>query len=267
MNILGIIMMQVITMFQPEAIFETGSGGSLAAVETSRGETSIRVRFPSEAALLWNVPTTAYLSDETDVHHPLLRSEAFGNDWLLVFEALPPTTRVFDLVADNAHRWIGIHSGIRSIHFPTVRPQFDENAKIDDSIDRIIHDYCFEEVLSNDSLYAIAKARLPQLRDYVVWKWKLSAHEAFVLRRNQERYQPTSPSPAANTLSHHELSATPRYVPAAPPKRKNFFQRLFGSSKKKKEKELEVAPTNKPRPLSRFEQKMLQENRTQPIKK
>lgn len=103
MNILGIIMMQVITMFQPEAIFETGSGGSLATVETSRGETSIRVRFPSEAALLWDVTPTAYLSDETDVHHPLLRSEAFGNDWLLVFEALPPTTRVFDLVADNAH--------------------------------------------------------------------------------------------------------------------------------------------------------------------
>lgn len=268
MNILGIIMMQVITMFQPEAIFETGSGGSLAAVESSRDETSIRVHFPSEAAILWDVPPTAYLSDEADVHHPLLRSEASGKDWLLVFEALPTTTRVFDLIGDNAHRWIGIHSGIRSIHFPSVRPQLDENARIDDSIDKIIRDYSFEEVLRDDSLYAIAKARLPELRNYVVWKWKLSAHEAFVLRRNQERYQPASPSPAASTLSHHELSATPRYVPAAPPKRKNFFQRLFGSSKKKKEKEKEqeAATTTKPRPLSRFEQKMLQENRTQPIK-
>lgn len=268
MSVLGIIMMQVITMFQPEAIFETGSGGNLVAVESSREETSVRLHFPTDATLAWNVPLTAYLSDEADVHHPLLRSEASGSDWLLVFEALPPTTRVFDLVGDSIHRWIGIHSGVHSIHFPKVRPQLDENAEIADSIGKIIRDYSFEEVLRDDSLYAIVKARLPQLRNYVVWKWKLSAHEAFVLRRNQERYQPASPSPAASTLSHHELSATPCYIPASPPKRKNFFQRLFGSSKKKKEKEKEqeAATTTKPRPLSRFEQKMLQENRTQPIK-
>lgn len=238
--------MQIITMFQPEPIISSGGAGRITAVELAPTETRVRLHSEGDSAA-WMIPQTAYLSDEQDRHHPLLRLEAEDKDVILVFEALPTATRVFDLVGDEHHRWMGVHSGVRSLHLPSVRPLFHADAEISDSIGRIIRENSFKEELSNDSVYAAMANRLPQLRDYIVWKWKLTAHEAFILRREQERPLPEAAKSAATAVT----STTPHtrtFVNSRMPQpRQTFFQRLFSP--------------RKPRPLSRFEQKMLQENR------
>lgn len=258
MMTLGIIMMQIITMFQPEAIIETGGGGSIAAVELGQTETRLRLQNGGSDAM-WTVPSTAYLSDEADSHHPLLRIDTLNEDIVLVFEPLPTTTRIFDFIADERHRWMGVHSAIRSLHIPTVRPVFNPDAEIPDSIERIIHTNSLTELLVDDSIYTTLKDLLPRFRDYVVWKWKLTPHEAYVLRHEQERPMTEVVRVPTATLQTPTSSARTFVNSRMPQPRQSFFQRLF--SKKKKEEKNPPVTSHKPRPLSRFEQKMLQETR------
>ena len=258
MTTLGIILMQAITMFQPKAIIATGGGGDIVAVELGQTETRVHLqRDMNDDA--WQVPLTTYLSDEADMHHALLRFEAQDEKFVLVFDALPTTTRVFDLIGDERHRWMGVHSGVRSLHIPRVRPVYNAEAEIPDSIGEIIRENSLTETLRNDSVYATMSSCLPLLRDYVVWKWKLTPHEAFVLRRELERPMPimtematTTTQPPTNRIHIFDNSRMPQ-------PRQSFFKRLF--SKKKKEGTPSGANAHKPRPLSRFEQKMLQERR------
>jgi len=254
MNALGIILLQVITMFQPEAIVQT-SEGTVVAVETEQAETRVRLRFAS-ADGRWAVPSTILLSDETDGHHALRSSRTEGADLILTFDALPPTTRVFDIVGDEHHRWMGVHSAARTMNFAQVRPKFDGNAKIAHSIDSIIHECGLVKALEDDSVFARLQPDLPRLRDYIVWKWKLSPHEAFLLARTHQTRTETETlkRTVTATRSLDEL-------PSAPKSRRHSSR-----GRKVKEKEAPPPPSaavlpRKVRPLSRFEQKMLQERK------
>lgn len=237
--------MQVITMFQPKPIVATGGGGEIVAVEFGQTETRVRLHQDAGRSMVWNVPMSAYLSDETDRHYALQRVDIQDSDLVIAFAPLPPVTRVFDLVGDSRHRWLGVHSGVRALTIPSVRPKYDENAKIADSIEEIIKEYSLETELGNDSVYLALRSQLPQLRDYVAWKWKLSPHEAFVLRQKQERPMPSMPASsgiAARASAAHSGNARTFVNSRMPQPRKSLFHR-------------------RPRPLSRFEQKTLQESR------
>ena len=260
MNALGIILLQVITMFKPEAIVQTGDG-TVVAVEMEQTETRVRLHFTSTADR-WTVPSTAILSDESDRHHALLSSRTEGSDLILTFEALPPTTRVFDIVGDERHRWMGVHSATRTMSFAHVRPKFDENAKIAHSIDSIINACGLTGTLSDDSALVRLQPNLPRLRDYIVWKWKLSPHEAFLLARSHQAK--TGTIMITKTGTKTITGTTTRSLdelPSAPRSKRNSSGR-----KKVKEKKSTPPPSaavlpRKVRPLSRFEQKMLQERK------
>ena len=236
--------MQIITIFQPEAIVKTGEGGQIVTVELGQTETRVILR-QDQTREKWIVPSTAYLSDEADHHHDLQSIDMRDGELVLTFQPLPSSTRVFDLEGDSHHRWIGVHSGVRTIDFPTVLPKYDESSKIADFIEGIIRVNSLEKELGNDSLYLAIHDRLPLLRDYVVWKWKLSPHEAFVLRQKQERPLPVAVSTRAKVSAPSTRSSDSRVVVnnRMPKPRKSLFRRL------------------NPRPLSRFEQKTLQETR------
>lgn len=255
MNALGIILMQVIAMVQPEAIVSTGDA-AIVAVELAREETRVRLQCLSEVAP-WTPPPTAYLSDETRGRHALRRAVVEDRELVLAFEPVPASTRVFDLIADDAHRWLGVHSGVRALHFPATRPQFDEDAKIADSIAKIIHENALVEQLADADFYASVKTRLPLLRDYIAWKWKLTPHEVFVLARemNQNGASPNS-SPAGN--GSHTATRSLSSLPAAPKEQGGLLSRLFKKKGTAPPPSAAVEP-RKVRPLSRFEQKMLQE--------
>ena len=259
MTTLGIILMQIITMFQPEVIVETGGDEQIVSVELGQTETRLHLHHGNNDAT-WTIPPTAYLSDETDRHHTLIRIDRQDEDIMLVFEPLPMTTRIFDLVGDEQHRWMGVHSGVRSLQIPNVRPEFNGDAEIPDSIERIIRSNSLTEQLSDDSIYMALKNRLPLFRDYVAWKWKLTPHEAYVLRRAHERPMTDMAKVPATTIQTPTKSVRTFVNNRMPQPRQSFFQRLF-SKKKKEEKDPPATSSHKPRPLSRFEQKTLQETR------
>ena len=256
MQLLGIIMMQAMTMFQPEALLETKGCGRIVSVEMARQETRIRMQREDSLTL----PIGSYLSDEADRRYPLLRIEREDSDRVYVFAPIPTTTRIFDVIAAH-HRWMGVHSAIRSVRFPVVRQKYDDSAVIPDSIHQLIHDVSMETFLDDEEWYHAVKARLPLYRDYVAWKWQLSPHAVFLLRRLQERTSQT----AASSISPIPTQSSATFIPYSEPqrpRRRNFFQRLFGRSRRKETPAPPAAPQQKTRPLSRFEQKMLQESRT-----
>ena len=121
-----------------------------------------------------------------------------------------------------------------------------------------------EEMLTDDTLYAFVRQQLPLFRDYVAWKWKLAPHEAFLLQREHEHLEQMRNGQTASgthdpAQPHDSVPLPPirRQLPHGPkPPRPNLLQRLFGH------KEEGTPPNSKrPRPVSHFEQKMLQEMR------
>lgn len=266
MNLLGIIFLQVVTMFRPQTIASTDNG-IISVVESGPHETVVRLHYNSLDEG-WGVPACAFLSDEADCHHPLLRTERADGDLVLTFEALPAATRVFDIIGDETHRWMGVHSGAREISFAHVRPKFDEKAKNAHFIDSIIYENGLVKALENDSLRSLLRPRLSLLRDYIVWKWKLSPHEAFILARSHQKYGGATAESGTVENNGVALRATPTRsldeLPTAPkPKKKR------GGHKGAKERKADAPPPSaavlprKVRPLSRFEQKMLQELKLQ----
>ena len=251
--------MQAITMFQPKAILQTSDGDSIVSVEMSHHETRICVHHHDSLTL----PLSTYLSDEADRHYALRHIEESTPDRVYVFDSIPTTTRIFDIIVDHRHRWMGVHSAIRAIRFPAVRLRYDESAIIPDSIDRIVHDISLEDLLDDNVWYHAMKACLPLYRDYVSWKWKLPPNAIFLLRRLQEKAPQTSSATRHSEVqSPQQTSVISPFTEPQRPRRKNFFQRLFSRSKRKKEQTPSATSQQKPRPLSRFEQKMLQESRT-----
>ena len=246
-------MMQALTMFQPEAILQTSDAGSIVAVEMARQETRIRMHHDESRTLSMD----SYLSDEADRHYALRHIDSVDADRVYVFAPIPTTTRIFDIISGR-YRWMGVHSAIRTLRFPVARPQYDEAAILPDSIERILRHVSMEEAWDDEEWYRSVKDRLPQYRDYVAWKWRLSPHAVYQLRRLQERTPQTATS---SILSQSSTTFIP-YTPPTRPRRKNFFQRLFGRSKHSEEPVAPSTSQQKPRPLSRFEQKMLQESRT-----
>ncbi|MBR0272905.1 MAG: hypothetical protein IJQ59_02290 [Bacteroidaceae bacterium] len=256
MQLLGIIIMQALTLFQPEALLETRGGGRIVSVEMARQETRVRLHHEDSLTL----PAGTYLSDEADRHYALQRIEREGGDRVYIFNPIPTTTRIFDIIAER-QRWMGVHSAIRSVRFPVVRQKYDDSAVIPDSINQLIHDVSLEAFLDDEEWYHAVKSRLPLYRDYVAWKWQLSPHAVFLLRRLQERI----PQTVASSISPISSKSSATFIPYSEPqrpRRRNFFQRLFGRSKRTELPVSPDVPQQKPRPLSRFEQKMLQESRT-----
>jgi hypothetical protein len=251
-----------VQMWQPSAILSTVPTLHITAVTLGEEETVI-VLHPR--GLLTGVPETAYLSDEADRHYPLLRAEPTDTTLTLIFKALPQDTRLLDVMLDDSRRWMGVHSGIRNLRLPAAHPQFDADATLPDSTAAIVQASTLEDILADDSIYAAVKRQLPLFRDYVVWKWKLTPHAAYLLHRAHEHLalmrqaspgvaSLADPSPpprdsAANAPFRKQLPHGPK------PRQPNLLQRLFGRKTK-------AAPANShPRPISRFEQKMLQEMR------
>lgn len=264
MTTLGIILLHILAMFQPEPIIDTGRG-RIAAVEFTDSATLLRLHATVASDTLWLGSSGVYLSDESDARYPLRHVASDGSSLLLTFAPLPATTRIFDVIGDDAHRWIGVHSRVRSLRLPTAHPKYDADAKIADFIEEIIHRYSVETLLRDDTLQARVRPRLPLLRDYVVWKWKLSPHEAFVFARNHQRYAETS-VPTAGTRTAHAMGGTTGQrtldeIPAAPKPRQRLMKRLLGKKSSEAPPSAAVRP-RKPKPLSRFEQKMLQEMRS-----
>ena len=265
MKLLTIMLLQLVTMFQPKPIADLGCG-EVVAVEIGQNATHVRLRNVASVAGQTSVPATAYLSDESDRHHALIKWVREGQDLLLDFEPLPPTTRVFDLVLDHRRRWLGVHSSVRLMSFPDVRPKYDEEAKIADSIDSLLSDFSFSELSKSDTIVAQLRTRLPLLRNYVAWKWKLSPHEVFVLARYHQKLETAATddmvsTPVLNASATKEAGRSFTSMPSPPKVRRGLLSRMLG---KPKRDDLPPSAAVKPRkikPLSRFEQKMLQEER------
>lgn len=246
-------------MWQPQAIAQMGTTQRIAAVELATLETRITLISPQGHDIL---PTeAAYASDEADCHYPLLRVEHHDSTLVLVFRALPQDTRLLDIVADQNHRWMGVHSAVHGLRLPRIRPLFNPDAVLSDSVEAVLHANALASELASDSAYAVLAPRLQMFRDYVAWKWHLTPHAVYLLQRLHEH--PADHRSAACTSTDTTVVGTPsRPLPSLPhgprARKPNFFQRLFGTKKENTRKK-EATGKSRPRPLSRFEQKMLQE--------
>ena len=256
-------------MWQPRPILSTVPTLHVTAVTLGEEETVVVLGAQPPisshlSSLIPHLSSAACASDEADHHYPLLRTAQTDSTLTLVFSALPQDTRLLDVVIDSTHRWMGIHSGIRALRLPAAHPQFDADATVPDSINDIIQANTLEEMLTDDTLYAFVRQQLPLFRDYVAWKWKLAPHEAFLLQREHEHLEQMRNGQTASgthdpAQPHDSVPLPPirRQLPHGPkPPRPNLLQRLFGH------KEEGTPPNSKrPRPVSHFEQKMLQEMR------
>ena len=237
-----------VQMFQPRALLSAYDAEKLVAVELGEGETRVVIH-----PLEWEIPAATYASDEADGHHALLRIEQQGEELVLVFEALPQTTRLLDIVFEGtSRRWMGIHSGARALQLPTLNPRFDESAVVSSDMEEILRVNALTELLSSDSVYAAISRQLPAFRDYVVWKWKLNAHQAFLLRKGQKRPTPDPSRQGGASSGLKEGGAQP--LPS--------LKRGVGGGSSSSLRTLPRAPKPTRKELRRFskiEQKMLQE--------
>lgn len=252
------------TIPSPISILSTEASLDLISVELGRGQT--RICLSSAQQLVF--PQTAYLSDETDQHHPLQRVVAQGDTVILFFDPIPQVTRVFDMILDESHRLMGIHSSLRILHFPSSRPQFDEHAIVADSIRAIIsaNDLSSLSFLKNplgsstpanlsSEETVLTPQRLALYCDYIVWKWHFTPHQAYLLQQSIQRNRTV---PASSTSTSHDALVTGGSTsstsspPAAHPNKDVLLRTLPRAPK----------PTRRERKrFSRFEQKMLQEQR------
>ena len=232
-------------LWQPTPILTTDGTAQLVAVELGRSQTCLTFR----CLRPWQPSADTYLSDERDRHHRLLRTEARGSDLLLYFDALPRATRLLDFEGGQGHRWVGLHSALRAVHFPTLRPRRDEHAILPDSIGDLLRANDLSELAASDSAYAAVQRQLPLFRDYIAWKWHLTPHQVFLLQRSHESYRPAASSARpAGTIQGDDSSAGTAVLP----------------SRQEEIRSLPRAPKPSRRELkrfSRFEQKMLQEQR------
>jgi hypothetical protein len=238
-------------MFQPRALLSAYDAEKLVAVELGEEETRVVIH-----PLEWEIPAATYASDEADGHHALLRIEQQGEELVLVFEALPQTTRLLDIVFEGtSRRWMGIHSGARALQLPTLNPRFDESAVVSSDMEELLRVNALTDLLSSDSVYAAIIRQLPAFRDYVVWKWKLNAHQAFLLRKGQKRPTPDPSHQGGASSGLKEGGAQP-----LPSLRGGVGG---GSSSSLRTLPRAPKPTRKElRRFSKIEQKMLQERRS-----
>lgn len=234
-------------LWQPVPILTTDGTAQLVAVELGRSQTCLTFRRLQP----WTPSAEAYLSDERGHRHRLLRTEERGSDLLLYFDALPQATRLLDFEGGEGHRWMGIHSALRTIHFPPVRPRMDEHANLPDSIQTLLRANDLTALATTDSAYAAIQRQLPIFRDYIVWKWHLTPHQAFLLQRSQERHSPATASPPNHRGAEIRNESAPTQANRLPAHAEEI--RSLPRAPKPSRRELKR--------FSRFEQKMLQEQR------
>lgn len=255
-------------MWQPATILEEGVAAHVAAVETDAGATRVTLVLPQGSTLA--LPASTIASDEDDRRHQLLRVDGAqpGNavtatdssrTIVLIFEPLPRPTRLFDIVLSPGQRWMGIHSGVRTLRLPASRPQFDGDAELPDSVADVLRANALTQLLDDDSLRATVQGRLPLFHDYVAWKWHLTPHAVFLLSRAHDRIAPEPEQPPTTKAATAEPRPLLRTLPRAPQPRRNIFQRIFGG--KSQPSTSGKTPRRTSHPLSPFEQKMLQERR------
>ena len=233
-------------MYQPRALLSAYDAEKLVAVELGEWETRVVAH-----ALGWDVPAATFASDEAGRHYSLLRIEERGTDLVLVFKPLPQTTRLMDIVFEGTQRqWVGIHSGTRSLQFPSIRPRFDENATLPDSIKAVLRANALADLLSSDSLYTAVYRQLPTFRNYIAWKYKLTAHQVFLLQRETERNRPVSD---ASTGDERQRSTSSQAGGSSRAGASESSLRTLPRAPKPTRRQLKR--------LSRFEQKMIQEQR------
>ena len=248
-------------MWNPEPILTTDSVLHLIAVELGTQETRVTFLLTSpsgsvESSPFTSIPAAAFASDEAAIRHPLLRNEQHGDSLILIFDALSQNTRLLDIEIPDGRRWVGIHSTLRALHLPTARPHFDEHAIVPDSIDAVLRANDLSAFLSSDAVYISIHRRLPLFRDYIAWKYHLTPHQVFLLQRSYEK--------RATSASFEEREKT---LSPFPQKGERHPSLTGGTGSGASPRALSTLPRG-PKPtrkelkrLSKFEQKMLQEQR------
>lgn len=261
---------RAVTMWQPVAILSLGQGIGVSGVTFGKQSTCVTL---VDTLGLLRPSTATYASDEEDMHYQLTHSECdtASHTITLYFNALPQTTRLMDLCVDDGRqtwRWWGLHSAIRTILLPATRPQYDADVTLSAEREALLSECSLAEALAIDTVRTMVQRNLPAYRNYIAWKWKLTAHEQFVVQQAMEtsfHSRVVSRATRANTHAYlhdgHEPEQPTTAQANASPRKRSLFRRLFGGSGKKR---LELEPSTtlrQQRALSPFEQKMLQEIR------
>lgn len=264
---------QPVTLFDPTPLLEVSGGLHVSSVELRPEATSVGFRVSAADAGSFRLSSSIALCDEEGRRHPCLHADGIALNapvpvpadsvlaFRLTFDALPLHTRLFDIVEDTlAHtrRWMGLHSGVRTMRFPAVRAHLMAEGQVRPEAQRLIDQFGVSALFASsvaDSVFASYEAQLTAYRDYMAWKWSLSPHELYHLM-----FRPAAAPPVAGTAppassgpslrgstTARTLGPTSTQKREAAPSRGNFFSRLFGKRKTK--------------PMSPFEHKMLQEQR------
>lgn len=269
----GLRAQQMQTLWQPTPLLEQSQGVHVTNAEWDSRHTRVAFRVAHADAATFTLRPTICLSDEDGTLHPCVEARGLrlgvptavpadsALTFTLVFDALPPLTRLFDIIEDTvpqARRWMGIHSALRAARFPVMRGRPSAADTIRASARPIIRRFGLQALLDSadpDSVYRQLQPQLPVYRDYVAWKWRLTPAEVYELMSRPATVAQPAAGGAAKPSQFRPLSrpasdtSTPPAA-AAPskPRKTSFFSRLFGRKQKAK-------------PMSRFEQKMLQEQR------
>ena len=220
-----------------------------------------------------HIEPSIYLSDEEGILYPCRRAEGIAlGAWkavptdstlafTLTFDALPQQTRLFDIVEDttaHARCWMGIHSSVRTIRFPSTRPHLEADGKVSAQAQALIRHFSVASLWPpevSDSIVESYQPQLPYYRDYMAWKWNLTSHELYhLMYRAASSYTHTNTSPAMSrqtVLGGQPVktrNSTPSKAAESESASSGFFSRLFGRKKKAQ-------------PMSPFEHKMLIESR------
>ena len=271
---------QAVTMWKPVPVLEVSHGVHVTSVELSPEQTSVGFSVSRAEAVSFRLAPSISLSDEEGKAYACRQATgiALGTDvavpadsaltFTLAFDALPQQTRLFDIVEGVAagRCWMGVHSSLRTIRFPSVRARMMAEGEISPQAQELIDRFGVSALLGvgvPDSVFTHYELQLAAFRDYMAWKWHLSPHELYHLMYRSEARpaarkvtaQPQQRAGHGVTTGTHTAGNGQGNgrgsVPAATqddPPRGNFFSRLFGRKKKAQ-------------PMSAFEQKMLQEQR------
>ena len=278
LHVLSLHAQQAVTMWKPVPVLEVSQGVHVTSVELSPEQTSVGFSVSRADAVSFRLAPSICLSDEEGKAYACRQASgiALGTDvavptdstltFTLAFDALPQQTRLFDIIEDG-RCWMGVHSSLRTIRFPSVRAQMMPEGEVSPQAQQLIDRFCVSALLSADvpdSVFAQYESQLPAYRDYMAWKWHLSPHELYYLMYRSPS-QPTNrsvavqpPKRAGRGVTTDERVETAngqgntRDGQSAEAQEKshrgNFFSRLFGHKKKAS-------------PMSAFEQKMLMESR------
>ena len=267
---------KAVTMWQPTAVLEVSHGLHVRSVELAPEQTTIGFSVSRADASSVRLQPTICLSDEAGQTYACRKAEGITLDaevavptdsaltFTLTFDALPSETRLFDIVEER-RCWMGVHSGVRTMRFPATRAQQRADGQVSPKAQELIDRFGVSALLGSDvpdSIYTQYETQLTAYRDYMAWKWSLTPHELYYLMyrslptaRTQstpassaEKGDQTRRSQGAKNTAVRATDANGRTGDGGDKKAQGgFLSRLFGKKK--------------PKPMSAFEHKMLQEQR------